>query len=309
MLSRRGLLAMAGAAPLVWSLSEGGSASAAVAPPADLGVQLWMVRQSMAQDFPGTLKALADLGVRKVELAGAPDLSGAELRAAFDAAGLACVSGHLPILQMTDAELDHRLAYAREIGMTTVAAPMPGFAGLLEIAPADRFAALMAHPLTADDWRWNADRLNQIGEKARSAGVAIAYHNHNVEFADVGGQTAMDLLLERVDPAQAHFQFDVGNAVLGGADPFDLLARHPGRFRSAHLKDWRAPLQPTTRLASPASAAFGQGVIDWARWRRASAEAGIAISFIERENMPVGEEVAAAGQALQYFTTLQGNRA
>ncbi|MFW8695897.1 hypothetical protein ACOI9Y_35550, partial [Mesorhizobium japonicum] len=89
-----------------------------------------------------------------------------------------------------------RLAYAREIGMTTVAAPMPGCAGLLEVAPADRFAALMAHPLTADDWRWNADRLNQIGEKARSAGVAIAYHNHNVEFADVGGQTAMDLLLE-----------------------------------------------------------------------------------------------------------------
>lgn len=309
MLSRRGFLAMAGAAPVVCSMSEGGAAAAAAPAPSDLGVQLWMVRQSMAQDFPGTLKALADLGVRKVELAGAPDLSGDELRRAFDAAGLACISGHLPILQMTDVELDHRLTYAREIGMTTVAAPMPGFAGLLDVAPADRFSALMAHPLTADDWRWNADRLNQIGEKARSAGVAIAYHNHNVEFADVGGLTAMELLLERVDPAQAHFQFDVGNAVLGGADPYDLLARHPGRFKSAHLKDWRAPIQPTTRLAAPASAAFGEGVIDWARWRRASAEAGIVTSFIERENMPVGQEVAAAGQALQYFTTLQGTRA
>lgn len=300
---------MAGAAPVVWSMSEGGAAAAAAPAPSDLGVQLWMVRQSMAQDFPGTLKALSDLGVGKVELAGAPDLSGAELRRAFDAAGLACISGHLPILQMTDAELDHRLAYAREIGMTTIAAPMPGFAGLLDVAPADRFAALMAHPLTADDWRWNAERLNQIGEKAKAADVAIAYHNHNVEFADVGGQTAMDLLLERVDPAQAHFQFDVGNAVLGGADPYDLLARHPGRFKSAHLKDWRAPIQPTTRLATPSSAPFGEGVIDWARWRRASAAAGIAVSFIERENMPAGEDIAAAGQALRYFTTLQGHRA
>nr|WP_314435169.1 sugar phosphate isomerase/epimerase [uncultured Brevundimonas sp.] len=309
MVSRRGFLAMAGAAPVILATTGGMAEAVTAAPPADLGVQLWMVRHSMAADFAATLKALADLGVRKVELAGAPDLSGADLRRAFDNAGLACVSGHLPVLQMTDVEVERRIAYGLEVGMTTIATPMPGFAALLDVAREDRLAALMAHRFTADDWRWNADRLNALGERAKAAGLALAYHNHNIEFADLGGQTAMDLLLERVDPAQAHFQFDVGNAVLGGVDPFDLLIRHPGRFRSAHLKDWRAPIQTTTRPASPPSAAFGEGVIDWARWRRASAEAGIAISFIERENMPAGEEVAAAAQALQYFTLLQGHRA
>lgn len=297
MISRRDLLAVAAAAPFV-----GGMTRPVVVPPPDLGVQLWMVRQSMAQDFRATLKALSDLGVRRVELAGAPDLSGSELHGAFDEAGLACVSGHLPFLQMTDDEVDRRIAYALEIGMTSAAAPMPGFAGLLDIEPAGRLAALMAHRLSADDWRWNADRLNVMGERAKAAGLDMAYHNHNVEFADIGGGTAMDLLLERVDPAAAHFQFDVGNAVLGGADPFDLLARHAGRFRSAHLKDWRAPLATTVRPASPPSAPFGEGVIDWPRWRRASADAGISISFIERENMPAGEEIAAVSQALGYFS-------
>ncbi len=307
MVSRRGFLALSAAATL--TATSGSAAPLAPAPLDDLGVQLWMTRQAMAEDFPGALRALSALGVRKVELAGAPDLPAAELRRAFDDAGLACVSGHLPMLQMTDAEAERRLAYAREIGMAAVAAPMPGFAGLLDLAVDERLGALMAHTPTADDWRWNADRLNVLGERAHAAGLTLAYHNHNVEFAVVeDGGTAMDLLLARVDPHQAHFQIDVGNAVLGGADPFDLLARHPGRFRSAHLKDWRAPLQSTTRLASPASAPFGEGVIDWARWRRASAEAGIGLSFIERENMPAGEEIAAVDQALRYFTGLGEGR-
>lgn len=274
------------------------------APPADLGVQLWMVRQSMARDLDATLSALYAMGVRQVELAGAPDRTPAELRAAIDAAGLACVSGHLPLLHMTDAEVDRQLEFATALGMKTMVAPVPGKAALLDLAPADRLAALMRGGLTADDWRWNADRLNTLGERARAAGLAVGYHNHNVEFAPVEDTTGMALLLSRVDPAQAHFQIDVGNAVLGGADPVELLRLWPGRFRSAHLKDWRAPLTPTTALASPPSAPFGQGVIDWPRWRAASAQAGIGVSFVERENLPVDDEIAGASQALTYFSGL-----
>ena len=280
--------------------------SRAVAPPFDLGVQLWMVRQSMARDFEATLSALAALGVRRVELAGAPQRLAGELRSALDAAGLACVSGHLPVLHMTDAEADRQFAFAGTLGMKTVIAPTPGRADLLDLAPDARLAALIARPLVADDWRWNADRLNALGERARAAGLAVGYHNHNVEFAPLDGEeTGMALLLSRVDPAQAHFQIDVGNAVLGGADPVALLQHWPDRFRSAHLKDWRAPLTPTTGLASPPSAPFGEGVIDWSRWRAASARAGLETSFIERENLPVEDEVAGAAQALNYFAELQ----
>lgn len=266
------------------------------------GVQLWMVRRSMAVDFPGTLGRLGALGVRKVELAGAPDLPAARMRRHFDDAGLACVSGHLPMLQMTDAEVDRRLAFAAEVGMTDVMAPMPGFAGLLELEPRARLAALMGHRLTEDDWKWNADRLNALGPRVRAAGLRLGYHNHNLEFADLGGgRRPMELLLARVDPAQADFQLDVGNAVLGGGDPVALLDAHPDRFRSAHIKDWTAPLVPTTAIGSPPSAAFGEGVIDWRAWRAAAAAAGLTTIFIERENLPAAQEVAAVAQALAFF--------
>lgn len=302
-MNRRAFLATAASMALA---APARAENRSAAPPADLGVQLWMVRQSMARDFEATLSALAALGVRRVELAGAPQRSAAELRAAIDAAGLACVSGHLPLLQMTDAEVDRQFDFARMLGMKTVVAPTPGRADLLDQAPEARLAALIARPLGADDWRWNADRLNALGERARAAGLAVGYHNHNVEFASLeGGENGMGLLLSRVDPAQAHFQIDVGNAVLGGADPVALLQRWPDRFRSAHLKDWRAPLTPTTGLASPPSAPFGEGVIDWSRWRAASARAGLETSFIERENLPVEDEVAGAAQALTYFAELQ----
>lgn len=303
-MNRRGFLT-ASAAMAVAATARAESRPAAASPP-DLGVQLWMVRQSMARDLAATLSALAALGVRQVELAGAPERPAAELKSDMDAAGLACVSGHLPILQMTDAEVERQLAFAGALGMTTVVAPSPGRADLLALAPEKRFAALIARPLNADDWRWNADRLNALGDRARAVGLAVGYHNHNVEFAPLdGGETGMALMLSRVDPALAHFQIDVGNAVLGGADPVDLLQRWPGRFRSAHLKDWRAPLTPTTGLASPPSAPFGQGVIDWPRWRAASKRAGLERSFIERENLPIDDEVAGAAQALNYFAALQ----
>lgn len=302
-MNRRAFLATAASMALA---APARAESRSAAPPADLGVQLWMVRQSMARDFEATLSALAALGVRRVELAGAPQRSAAELRAAIDAAGLACVSGHLPLLQMTDAEVDRQFAFAGTLGMKTVVAPTPGRADLLDLAPEARLAALIARPLRADDWRWNAERLNALGERARAAGLAVGYHNHNVEFApQEGGDTGMTLLLSRVDPAQAYFQIDVGNAVLGGADPVALLQHWPDRFRSAHLKDWRAPLTPTTGLASPPSAPFGEGVIDWSRWRAASARAGLETSFIERENLPVEDEVAGAAQALTYFAELK----
>ena len=58
MISRRGILAMAAAAPFV-----GGAAARAAPPPSDLGVQLWMVRQSMARDLGATLRALSDLSL------------------------------------------------------------------------------------------------------------------------------------------------------------------------------------------------------------------------------------------------------
>ena len=42
--------------------------------------------------------------------------------------------------------------------------------------------------LTLDDFKKMAALANRIGQKAKEAGLQYAYHNHNFEFKDYGGQ-------------------------------------------------------------------------------------------------------------------------
>lgn len=297
-LSRRGMLASAAAA---WA--GGGLQAQATAAASQLGVQLWMLRGAMAADFAGSLSRLAGLGVREVELAGVPDLPARGLRAVFQAAGLACISAHQPVLQMTDEEFDRRLDFVAALGAADIVAAMPGFAGLLRLAPSERLAALMAHRFTVDDWGWNAERLNHLGERAGRAGLRLAYHNHNAEFARFGDVSGFEILLHRTDPLLVHFQLDVGNAVIAGEGPA-VLQRLSGRLLSVHLKDWRGPLKPTLAPASPAWAPFGEGVIDWAAWWPGLVDAAPGALFIEQENLPPARAFAAVGQGLDFFGRL-----
>lgn len=299
--SRRALIGACGG---VLAMAAMPSFARRAAPPRTaVGIQLWMVRQALERDYAGTLAALAQAGVRHVELAGAPPTQAATFRRQLSDVGMRCASAHLPLLTMNDDEIARTLDLAAQLGLRHVFAPTPGFDGLGALAPGDRMAALMRHGLAADDWRWNADRLNSIAGRASANGLRVGYHNHNVEFASASATARpIDLLLQGTDAGLVDFQIDVGNAVLAGADPMALVAANPGRFVSAHLKDWSSPLAVSTRPSlPPASAPFGAGVIDWRRWARVSAAAGIASQFIEQEGLAAEAELGAVAQGLRFF--------
>ena len=59
-----------------------------------VGIQLYGVRNSMKEDFEGTLKKLADMGYEYVEFAGYFGRSAEEIKAILDELGLKCVSVH-----------------------------------------------------------------------------------------------------------------------------------------------------------------------------------------------------------------------
>ena len=59
------------------------------------GVQLYTVRDAMAEDVDGTLATLAEIGYREVEMAGTYGMTPAAFRRSLDAAGLRAVSGHV----------------------------------------------------------------------------------------------------------------------------------------------------------------------------------------------------------------------
>jgi hypothetical protein len=53
---------------------------------------------------------------------------------------------------------------------------------------------LTKEAMTHDDWRWNADQFNRMGERVNAAGIKFGYHNHTAEFRALNGVVIYDEL-------------------------------------------------------------------------------------------------------------------
>jgi sugar phosphate isomerase/epimerase len=136
--------------------------------------------------------------------------------------------------------------------------------------------------MTADDWKWNADYLNQKGAALKTFGLHFAYHNHNVELAPVGSSTGLAQLIDNTDPALVTFEMDAGWVVAAGADPVALLAAHPRRFSAMHVKDVKASTRQNFSLQQDPSE-VGQGIIDWKTLLAKAYEANVRQFYVEQE--------------------------
>lgn len=224
-----------------------------------IGLELYTVRDELARDFEGTLKRVAAIGYREVEFGGYFGRSVGEVRAALAMAGLAAPSAQMP-------STDLRLAWAACLE----AAKAMGHSYLVcgWVPPAERRSLA--------DWRSLATLLNTVGHAARQAGIQLAYHNHDFEFAPVHGWVPYDLLLETTDPALVQLELDVYWARKGGRDPLQLFDRWPGRFPLLHLKDMApGPRGEFTEL--------GRGVIDFRRILGRAKAAGVRHVFVEQD--------------------------
>src|SRR6266545_1927473 len=95
-----------------------------------IGCQLYPVRDQLGNDFEGTLKQLADIGYRMVEMCSPPGYeksgfgalmkySAAEVRQKIKAAGLGCESSHYQFRELKE-HLDERIAYAKELDLKQI---------------------------------------------------------------------------------------------------------------------------------------------------------------------------------------------
>ena len=231
-----------------------------------IGCQLYPVGKLIAQDFEGTLRQIAAIGYRTVELCSPPGyeksgfaplakMTAAQLRAAFKKAGLACESCHYNVRELKE-NLPERIAYAKELGLKQM---ILATFGLKADAP-------MA------DWQRAAGELNRIGEATRKAGIQLGFHNHNFEFREIDGVLIYDKLVSEFDPKLVKLQFQVAVISLG-YEAATFLTKYPGRFISLHLADW----SPTEKAAVP----VGAGAVDWKGLFAAAKSAGVKNYFVE----------------------------
>lgn len=276
-ISRRGFLARGAAA--IGGISAIARRAAADPIGLPIGLQLYTVREQAGKDFEGTLKQVAEIGYQEVELYSFFDRKAAEVRRALDDAGLKCVSAHYGVPALSKG-LAAKIDYAKELGLQFMICPFPGFADPSRA----RGGSASADALTLDDWKWNADLFNKVGEEAKRAGLRFGYHNHHIEFREFGGVTAFDELLRRTDPGLVTIELDCGWVKVAGLDPADFLARHASRVGLLHIKDVKAGPAPSTRFGPPVPfAEVGRGSIDWREVFEAARKAGVRRYYVEQD--------------------------
>jgi sugar phosphate isomerase/epimerase len=248
-----------------------------------LGIQLWSVKDQFESDPVKTLHELRRIGFTVVETAGSPSTGAETLRRQLDEAGLRCPSMHINFWE----DIEAQFAGAKIVGAEYVVSSLlrPGTGRLPQMPPQQQKYAEFLREMTLEDAKKTAELANKMGEKAKSAGLRYAYHNHYMEFGAAGAQeNAYDVLLQATEPGLVAFEIDCGWMAVSGRSPAGYFQRFPGRFSMMHAKDFHAvrageAVPPSLRLG----AVLGQGFIDYAPILEAATHAGLKYVFAEQE--------------------------
>ena len=233
-----------------------------------LGIQLYMVLKAYQDDPMGTLKTLKAIGYNEIEAI--VTSTAKTLRDQLNEAGLGCPSLHFDSLG-----IEPGIEAAHVLGTQYfVSSMLPAFMQKMDSKDNGQ------PTYSRDEAKRTAAFANQIGEKAKKAGLQYAYHNHYREFTDVGqGQTFYDVLLKETDPNLVKFELDCGWVHVGGKNPIDIFKANPGRIPLMHAKDFLPNHAPNEHPGTE----LGHGVLDYKPILAAANQAGLKHCFVEQE--------------------------
>ena len=201
----------------------------------ELSVQLYTVRDALAQDFDGTLGKLASFGFTHVEPFALLNFAD-ELRRGLDRSGLTAPTAHVHLL---GEDQDAICALAAELGIQTIIEPY------------------------VDPARWESEadiseiatELNAAAERAAASDLKVGYHNHHFELeSKISGVSALEVFADRLAP-EVVLEVDTYWAYAGGADVPALLKRLGERVVALHLKDGDGSLDTSKQVP------LGSGVV------------------------------------------------
>jgi sugar phosphate isomerase/epimerase len=235
------------------------------------GIQLYTLRTLLEKDTEGTLRALATIGYKEVELAGTYGKSAAEFRAILDRVGLKAPSGHCGIPEVTTG-LEKTIADAKTLGQHYV---------IVASLPDDMHSTA--------GYQRGAQIMNTAAARLKREGLQLGYHNHDIEFAKIDGpRHGYDILLAETDPKLVAFELDLFWIRKAGGDALATFKQHKGRFRLVHIKDM---------AADGAMVDVGQGAMDWSTLLKAAEKAGVKEFFVEHDEVKDGLAFARTAYA------------
>jgi sugar phosphate isomerase/epimerase len=215
-----------------------------------IALQLYTLRDLLAQDFEGTIRKVADLGYIGVETANMFGASPASAAKLFNQLGLTVTSAHSPpplgdkkqeVIDTMGALNCRRLVIAWQ--------------------PPEKYKSL-------DGIKSICDSLNEGAAVARKHGFTLGYHNHWFEYELLDGRIPTDVMLEHLDP-DVFLEVDVYWVQTAGQNPAEVVRRLGSRAPLLHIKDGPCQIDaPMTALGEgvvdiPSVVGAGTGSVEW----------------------------------------------
>ena len=272
-LSRRSFLALAAAAPLA-------SAAKKHIP---VGLELFSVRNELAKDLEGTVRAVAKLGYQDVEFFSpyydwTPEKA-KDVRKLLDELKIRCLSTHNGPKSFSGDGIHKAIDLNNILGAKYVV-----------LASAGSIKDL-------DGWKRVAETLTKASERFAPAGLRAGYHNHQLEFKPIDGKRPIEVLASGT-PKNVMLQLDVGTCIEVGSDPVAWIKANPGRINCIHCKDW-SPEKGYKVL-------FGEGKAPWKEILKAAEKSGgVEFYLIEQEGYDL-PAIETAGKCLANFQKIHG---
>jgi sugar phosphate isomerase/epimerase len=237
-----------------------------------VGIQLYSVRDEIVKDPRGVLQKVAAAGYNEVEMYGLTaenkfyGLTVKELVQVLKDNNLKTPSGHYaPEKFLYDNgngdDVKNFCEVGHQLGNKYIIIPF-----LKE-----------EKRKTIDQYKALAERINKAAEICKQAGLQLAYHNHDFEFADINGEHGYDIFLNNTDKDLVKMEMDLYWVVRAGYDPVELFKKHPGRFPFWHVKDMdKADKTKNTEV--------GNGTVDFKTIFANAKLAGVKHYIVEQEN-------------------------
>ena len=189
----------------------------------EIGAQFYTVRDFCKNltDFSESLKKVADIGYKTVQISGVCPYDPAWLAEELRKNDLRCVITHTPLERMQEdpaaVAADHDVFGCDCVGL--------GWYGMKDEQLQQDYDSAVA-------------LFRRVGQSMKDHGKYFMYHNHDAEFRQLGGKPILQKLSEDVPADLMGFTLDTYWVQAGGGDPAWWLENLTGRVPCIHLKDF-----------------------------------------------------------------------
>lgn len=224
-----------------------------------LGLQCFTIRDhcKTEEDFAASMKKVADIGYQAVQVSAVGPIPPERIKEICDANGLTIINTHERNIQIIDnpQEVIERL---KILGCVHTAYPNPhvdkdeaGFTGL-------------------------AADLQKVSKVYKDAGITLSYHNHALEFQQMGARNGMEILFD--EAPDLAFELDTFWVQKGGGSVEGWCRKCTGRLPAIHIKDYTIFGNDDVKMA-----AIGDGNLDWPAVIEAAEQSGCEWFIFEQD--------------------------